>query len=93
MEAMNEQKLNELKDNPEFREKLSQAKDLDQAVEILSQYGVEIEKEELEKAAAMVPAGEGELNEDALDNVSGGCMIPWWLLIVISSSLILHRRR
>ncbi len=64
--------------------KLEAAETLDEMVKILAEEGVEITKEEL---IAAMDEPEGELNENDLEQVAGGCpmilvgciLIPIWL--------------
>lgn len=54
----------------QLKEKLGKAKSLDEVVQFCREEGIEITKEQLEMAAAQGDGG--ELDEDTLDNVSGG---------------------
>lgn len=57
-----------------LEEKLKNAASLDEAIQACAEEGITVTKEQLE--AVLSPDPEGELNEEALDNVSGG-VIDW----------------
>ena len=61
----------ELSRNEEFKSKLENAQSVSELVEILREYGIETTEEELEAAYA---AQEGELSEENLEDVAGGCI-------------------
>lgn len=61
-------KVNEISES--LQEKLMKAQTLDEAVQACEAEGVKVTREQLE--AVMQADAEGELNEDALDCVSGG---------------------
>ena len=70
--------IEHLMNNEEFKAKLSAAENTAEMAEVFASYGVEVSEEELKEAMAPVTAGEGgELNEDALDMVSGGGFLDW----------------
>ena len=58
-----------------LEEKLRGAESLDEVVQVCAEAGVPVTKEQLECPAVSGP--DGELSEDALDNVSGGGVIDW----------------
>ncbi len=70
------QKLEQLDENEAFRTAMSNAGSPKEAVKVLAEYGVEISEQELLSLSAGAQA-EGELTEDSLENVSGGCLIRW----------------
>ncbi len=77
--------LKELLSNQEFNEKLSGVKNLTEAIDLLSEYGVEVSEEELESAIKSAEDSSDELEEDALEAVAGGV----YLSPVIAALLIL----
>ena len=66
--------------SPELQAKLDGAESLDDVVRICAEAGITISKEQLEALEAST--ADGELNEDALDAVSGGGLLAdlfsWW---------------
>lgn len=55
--------------------KLEAAQTTEDVIKAFAEEGIEVTREQLE---APVPSGpDGELSEDALDNVSGGSVIDW----------------
>lgn len=58
-----------------LEEKLRGAESLDEVVQVCAEAGIPVAKEQLECPA--VSGLDGELSEDALDNVSGGGVIDW----------------
>lgn len=58
-----------------LEEKLRGAESLDEVVQVCAEAGIPVTKEQLECPAVSGP--DGELSEDALDNVSGGGVIDW----------------
>lgn len=58
-----------------LEEKLKNAASLDEAIQMCAEEGITVTKEQLE--AVLSPEPDGELNEEALDNVSGGGFIDW----------------
>lgn len=55
--------------------KLAAAQTMEDVIRAFTEEGIEVTREQLE---APVPSGrDGELGEDALDNVSGGSVIDW----------------
>jgi len=64
--------LQEAMNSEEIAKKFEKISSVDEAVNILKEYGVETTEEEL---TAMFPKEEGELTDDNLENVSGGFML------------------
>lgn len=58
-----------------LEEKLKNAASLDEAIQMCAEEGITVTKEQLE--AVLSPELDGELNEEALDNVSGGGFLDW----------------
>lgn len=58
-----------------LEEKLKNAASLDEAIQACAEEGITVTKEQLE--AVLSPDPEGELSDEALDNVSGGGVIDW----------------
>ena len=58
---------------PELEEKIKNAESLDEVVKVCAEEGVEVTKEELE--AVLSQLENTELDENALDDVSGGLAI------------------
>lgn len=78
--------------------KLEAAETLEEMVKILAEEGVEITVEQL---SATMDANDGELNENDLDNVAGGCppfvvvggvIIAWWLWLQMMKRRKKNRR-
>lgn len=58
-----------------LKAKLEAAQTMEDVIQVCAEEGIEVTREQLE---APVPSGpDGELSEDALDNVSGGSVIDW----------------
>jgi len=70
MENMME-KLQALENDQEFNEKLGACASAAEAVKVMAAYGIECTEADLSFVGA------GELDEDALDAVSGGGLISW----------------
>ena len=65
-----------LAENQEFIEKLANTQSPEEALALLEENGVTITKEELLSAVeAANTENDGELSENALDSVSGGCVV------------------
>lgn len=64
-----------------LEEKIKAAETLEDVVNICSEEGIAVTKEQLEAALAQTEGG--ELSEDVLDNVSGGTSMLWRALIPI----------
>ena len=77
-------------EDPSFQEAFSKTASAEEASALFAQHGIQITPEDLTAALAQP---EGELNEDALDGVAGGCgwcvilrrigellgpIRPWW---------------
>ncbi len=73
------EKLSALMQDESFQGKLENAEDLDEVAACFRAEGIQITAEEL--ATAMNRAGCGELNEDELENVSGGSYMSFLLWI------------
>lgn len=71
------QKLDELKDDQEFMSKLAGCDSVDGMVALFAEEGIYFTEDELKRTMEMVSVGstEGELDEDALENVSGGILM------------------
>ena len=70
-----EEKLKKLLEDPSFQEAFSKTASAEEASALFAQHGIQITPEELTTALAQP---EGELDENALDGVAGGC--GWCLL-------------
>jgi predicted ribosomally synthesized peptide with nif11-like leader len=72
-----QKKIEELLANAEFADKLAQCETCDEIAALFGTEGIEVSSEELENAMAQVPAlnENGEISEDDLEHVSGGCFI------------------
>ena len=66
-----EKLLERLAQNREFTDKLAEAETFEDTVKLFAAVGVNITEEELKEAVELANA-EGELDENALDNVAGG---------------------
>lgn len=71
-----EEKLKKLLEDPSFQEALSKTTSAEEASALLAQHGIQITPDEL--LAALTPP-EGELDENTLDGVAGGCR---WCVIL-----------
>lgn len=72
--------MTEMVRTKELEEKLKVAKSLEEAAQILASEGIQVSVEELEAMLAQ-PDDNGELNERALENVSGGAVWIWGVII------------
>jgi predicted ribosomally synthesized peptide with nif11-like leader len=72
-----ELKLEQLNNNPEFKEKLEACETAEEMAALFCEEGIEVTAEQLTQAVSMVTAqnSDGELDEDALENVSGGILM------------------
>ena len=62
-----------------LEEKITNAQSEEELLQVLADAGMPITSAQLHAA---VEAGDGEMTEDALESVSGGCiMLPPWLII------------
>lgn len=64
-------KIEALSENKEFVEKVSEAKSVDEIIKAFAEEGVDVTEEDL-KAVAQLGGENGEIDEAALDTVSGG---------------------
>ena len=83
-----EEKLKELLKDPSFQEAVSKATSAEDVSALLAQHGIQIPPEEISAALAQ---SEGELNEDELDEVAGGCVVCRWIYALVAN--ILYRLR
>ena len=67
--------MDELMNNEKLKERLANAETKEQILEILREQGILLREEELE--SLMAEPAEGELEETALENVSGGSFLSW----------------
>lgn len=79
-----QKQLARLENDEAFQNALSSANSPAEAVKVLAEYGVKISEQELLSLSAGAPA-EGELTEDSLENVSGGCLIGWIVRYIAAS--------
>ena len=70
---MNLEKLELINQNEELKKEIGAAGTIDELAEVLARYNIELSDEEI---ASLIDAPEGELNEDSLDQVAGGCLLP-----------------
>lgn len=65
----------------EIMEKLDNAANMEEVLSILQENGIEMTADDLKKAVSgsMAAGKDGELSEDALDNVAGGGWLFDWL--------------
>lgn len=72
--------LETLMQNEEFNSRMEACETVEEAAEIMREYGLEVTTEQLQ--AALNIEKEGELGEEALENVAGGIIMPypfpWW---------------
>lgn len=67
------EKIEQMMDSEEFVQKLNLTACVEEMQELFAQHGVDITMDELNRMIASVSVGaNGELNEDALENVAGG---------------------
>lgn len=67
-----EERLEKLLEDPSFQEAFSKTASAEEASALFAQHGIQITPEELTTALAQV---DGELNEDALNEVAGGALL------------------
>lgn len=72
-----EEKLEKLMEDPAFQEAFSETASAEEASALFAQHGIQITPEELSAALAQP---EGELDENALDGVAGGCGWLRWIV-------------
>ena len=66
-------KIEQLMDSEEFVQKLNLTNGVEEMQKLFEQYGVEVPLEELNQMVSVAHVGvDGELNEEALENVAGG---------------------
>ena len=73
---MNETMINKLQalaENQEFAEKMQDVADTAEMVALLKEYGVEVTEAELAQCMSFSEVTDGELGEDMLEGISGGC--------------------
>ena len=66
-------KLSELADNAEFEEAVTNAETVEEMIDVMAGYGIQITVRELGEIMATVT---GELDEDSLEDVAGGYIRP-----------------
>lgn len=72
------EKLNALAENQEFADRAAMAATEEETIALLHEFGVDVTAEALNELMAVVPAdANGELSEDALEDVSGGGLFSW----------------
>ena len=64
--------IKSLMENKEFSEKLTLTKTTEEVIAVFAEYGVTITEDDLEAAIASAKSNGKELDEAALENVSGG---------------------
>ena len=69
-------KIEGLKDNKTFIAKLNAAKTMEDFIKAFADEGIEVTEEEIKSAGELLNA-DGELNEKALESVTGGA---WWYI-------------
>lgn len=79
------QALENLEHNQAAQEALAGAKDADELCAVLRQYDIELTEENMAQLCA-VGAGDGPLDEETLDQVSGGMWLPSWLRRLLGRS-------
>ena len=73
--------MEELQITPELEEKIRNSESLDEIVQLCTDAGIPVTKEQIE--AGLKTAGDEELSETALDNVSGGGLFSLSVIIGI----------
>ena len=73
------EKLKELENNPEFLERAAAAGSADEILAVLAKFGIQLSEADLKDflVGNAVVSENGELSEDALDNISGGGFWNW----------------
>lgn len=75
-----EEKLRELAQNDEFLNRWKETKSAEEGAALFAEFGVEVSAEELDASFAPVP--DGELEENALEDVAGGRIrFPWFPIL------------
>lgn len=79
-----QQKIETLCNDAQFTAKLSMCSTPAEIAELFTREGISVTAEEMEQIVVMaaIPAG-GELDENALDGVSGGAMLPGRLGLIL----------
>ena len=70
-----EAKIKELENNKEFMDKIAGMDSLADVAKAFNEEGVEVTEDELKKVQELYDRNGGELNEEQLDGISGGCFI------------------
>lgn len=78
-------KLEELKGNGEFTEKVNKAESYEELADLFSEEGLEVTAEEISDFANEIKTFEGELKEDDLESVAGGSLS---VIVGIGATLI-----
>lgn len=79
------EKVAQLLENDEFRASIENAGSLEKVAELFTDAGYEVTADDIRQAAALDVNENGELTEDALENVSGG-----WIGAVIKGAAIIY---
>lgn len=85
-----EEKLKNLMEDPAFQEAFSKTASAEEASALLAQHGIQITPEELTAALAQP---EGELSENELDEVAGGCWCAWHRFVRALAKWVLEQIR
>lgn len=74
------EKLQALANNQDFVEKVTNVTSAEEMLTLMTEYGIQLTESELQGILdqIMVPQGNGELDEDMLDNISGGGKVWNW---------------
>ena len=87
---MNNEKFKEILYNADFQKEAEGMKTIEDAQKLLAKYGLELSTAEVEKAFAEIGeaanAAEGELSEDALEDVAGG--FAWGVVLAVAPHVI-----
>ena len=74
------ERLEMIQDKEKFAEAVKNAKSADEMIEVLNSFGIETTVEEVENESySIFKEKTGELDENNLDEVSGGCNCGGWL--------------
>jgi hypothetical protein len=84
-----QKKIEELLANAEFADKLFQCETCGEIAALFETEGIEVSGEELETAMERVAARNenGEIGENDLEQVSGGCDAIGWAIIIIAIAI------
>lgn len=75
-----QERLGMIQDKEKFTEAVKNVKSAEEMIEVLNSFGIETTVEEVENEFYPLLKGEnGELDEDSLDSVAGGCNCGGWL--------------